>query len=139
MQSTRVILYHNQSTSARLRFLRFDYDSVCAFEGLPKLAMLMDEDDSNSVLLHPANVIKQTVEQLGIDEGALEIDAEFQACVDIADGPVNVFLAHFTSIDPPFELAEKLDARFIDLTQARDLAPVELQLLRKAYEQVMGG
>jgi hypothetical protein len=136
---TRVILYHNQATSARLRFLRFPYDSVCAFEAMPKLAMLMDDDDEHSVLLHPAKVLQQTTQQLAIAAEALEIEAEYQACVDVAAGPINVFLARFTSIDPPFALAEQLGATFIDLTQARDLAPVELQLLRRAYELIMGG
>jgi len=135
----RVILYHNQATSARLRFLRFSYDSVCAFEALPKLAMLMDDDDVDSVLVHPAQVMQQTTQQLGIAAEALEIEAEYQACVDVAAGPIHVFLVRFTSIDPPFALAEKLDATFIDLTQARDLADVELQLLRRAYELIMGG
>lgn len=138
MNQNRVILYHNQATSARLRFLRFPYHSVCAFEAMPKLAMLMD-DDEMPVLIHPAKVVEQTAQQLAIDSEELEIDAQYQACVDVADGPITVFLLRFTAIDPPFALAEELQASFIDLTQARDLADVELQLLRKAYELIMGG
>lgn len=139
MHQSRVILYHNQSTSARLRFLRFSYNSVCAFEQLPKLALLMDDNDRNSVLIHPARVIQQTAQQLAVNIEDLEINAEYQACVDVPNGPISVFLARFTSIDPPFELAEKLRSSFIDLTQARDLEQVELQLLRKAYELILGG
>jgi hypothetical protein len=52
---------------------------------------------------------------------------------------IPVFLARFTSIDPPFEIAERLDAEFIYLTQAADLVRLELDLLRSAYETIMGG
>jgi len=139
MQQSRVIFYHNQATSARLRFLRFSYDSVCAFQALPKLAMLMDDDELSSVALHPAAVLRQAQQQLGLGDAELEAEAEYRACVDVAGGPVNILLARFTSIDPPFALAEKLQARFIDLTEARDLHEVELLLLRKAYELILGG
>ena len=54
-----------------------------------------------------------------------------------ADGG-DVYLAHFTSIDPPFEAAEAAGAAFIDLTQARGLPAAELALLRLAYEHVLG-
>jgi hypothetical protein len=139
MQQSRVIFYHKQSTSARTRFLRFHYHAVCAFEPLPKLAMLMDEDETPDVVLHPAMVIKQAEQQFGLSTGELEAEAEYNACVDVAGGPVNVLLARFTSIDPPFALAEKIDAKFIDLTEARDLTEVELALLRRAYELILGG
>ncbi len=138
MQQTRVILYHNQATSARLRFLRFAYHSVFAFEPLPKLAMLLEDNDS-AVAVHPAAVMKKVAQQLGITTKDLEAEAEFQARVDVAGGPVTILLARFTSIDPPFAMAKNIQADFIDLTQARDLTQVELELLRKAYELILGG
>jgi hypothetical protein len=52
--------------------------------------------------------------------------------VDAPEGLIEVFLARFTSIDPPFDWAEQHGARFIDLTQARGLRDVELQILRRA-------
>ena len=76
---------------------------------------------------------------MGLSFGDIEAEGEYRACVDVANGPVNIFLARFTSIDPPFELADNCRASFIDLTQARDLPQVELELLRKAYELIMGG
>ena len=139
MQQTRVILYHKQATSARLRFLRFPYNSVCAFKPLPKLSMLMDDEAAMNVAIHPAKVMQQTEQQLGLTSDELEVDGEYQACVDVAGGPVNILLAHFTTIDPPFWLAESLHADFVDLPEARDLPQVELELLRKAYELIIGG
>jgi len=99
----------------------------------------MDDEEGSLVSIHPASVIKQTEEQLGLLTGDLEVEGEYQASVDVADGQINILLARFTSIDPPFELAENIQASFVDLTQARDLAQVELELLRKAYELIMGG
>jgi len=137
-QKFRVIFFHNQATSARLRFLRFSYNSVCAFEPLPKLAVLLDDGYQPEVLIHPTNIIQQAEKQLGLSSADLQAEGEYKACVDIAGGPVTILLARFTGIDPPFALAEKLQASFVDLPGARDLAPVELQLLRKAYELIIG-
>ncbi len=138
MNPCRVILYHKQATSAWLRFLRFANHSVCAFEPLPKLSMLMDDVPEQSLVLHPAPIIRDTEQQLGLNPGDLEAEGEYQELVDVAGGPINILLARFTSIDPPFDLAERLQGRFIDLPDARDLTDTELLLLRKAYELLIG-
>jgi hypothetical protein len=138
MNSCRVILYHKQATSAWLRFLRFANHSVCAFEPLPKLSVLMDEVPERALVLHPAPIIRDAEQQLGLNPGDLEAEGEYQELVDVAGGPVNILLARFTSIDPPFDLAERLQGRFIDLPDARDLSDTELLLLRKAYELLIG-
>lgn len=70
---------------------------------------------------------------------ALEVQAGFRASVETDDDVIPVFLARFTSIDPPFEIAARLDAEFIHLIQARDLDRLELDVLRRAYEIIMGG
>lgn len=101
--------------------------------------MLMDEEDAPMLAIHPAAVIQQTQQKLGLRKGELEAEGEYHACVDVAGGPVNILLARFTSIDPPFELAQALQGEFVDLPQARDLPQVELELLRKAYELIIGG
>lgn len=139
MQKPRVILFHKQATSARTRFLRFSYNSVCAFEALPKLAMLMDDEIASTIAVHTAAVMKETEQRLGLEADSLQVETEYQACVDIAGGPLRIFLAGFSSIDPPFDLAKQHHARFIDLPEARDLPQVELELLRKAYELLLGG
>ena len=138
MNPCRVILYHKQATSAWLRFLRFANHSVCAFEPLPKLSVLMDEVPERVLVLHPAPIIRDAEQQLGLNPGDLEAEGEYQEMVDVAGGPINILLARFTSIDPPFDLAERLQGRFIDLPDARDLMDTELLLLRKAYELLIG-
>jgi len=57
----------------------------------------------------------------------------------VPDGCIQVFLARFTTIDPPFAAAATQGAEFVELPQARNLPSTELLLLRKAYELVIGG
>lgn len=134
----RVILYHKQATSARTRFLKFSHDSVCAFESIPKFAQLVDRE-AVSTLLHPAAALKEVEEELGLDQGTLKAETEYRHNVEVPGGSLQVILANITTIDPPFELAEKVNAHFIDLTQARGLPQIELELPRHAYELVLGG
>jgi hypothetical protein len=134
----RVILYHKQPTSARTRFLRYGYDSVCASEPLPPLSQLV-EGNGDGTALHPTAVLQGLEEKMGLAAGSLKADAEFQQKVEVPDGSIPIILAAFTSMDPPFEAVEQAGAAFIDLTQARDLPAIELELLRKAYEVILGG
>ena len=53
-------------------------------------------------------------------------------------GPLSIYLLRLQSIDPPFGAAEQVGGCFVELTGARDIAPVELELLRRAYVHVMG-
>ncbi len=134
----RVILYHKQSTSARTRFLRYGYDSVCAPNSLPTLSQLV-EGQGDGTALHPTAVLQALEQQLDLPAGSLKADAEFQHQVEVPGGSIPIILAAFTTMDPPFDAAEQAGARFIDLTQARDLPAIELALLRKAYEVILGG
>jgi len=134
----RVILYHKQSTSARTRFLRFDDRTVCAFEPLPMPAQLLEEPSHNTVI-HPAAVLHTVEQRLGFAAGTLKAEGEYRHRVEIPGGQVQIILANIATIDPPFEQAESAGAGFIDLTQARGLPQVELELLRHAYELVLGG
>jgi hypothetical protein len=134
----RVILYHKQATSARTRFLKFGHDSVLAFSPLPNLAQLSTSDSSDAVM-HPAAAVQEVERTLGFDAGALKAEGEYHKSVEVPGGHIQVVLAAITSIDPPFDLAAKAGASFIDLTQARGLPRVELELLRGAYELILGG
>jgi hypothetical protein len=110
----RLILFHKQKTSARTRFLRFA-DTVLSFGPLPVAE-----------------------ERMALPAGSLEVIADFQMDMETADGTVPVLLAGFTSIDPPFAAAEAIGARFAPITEARGVPPVELELLRHAYEVLIG-
>lgn len=134
----RVILYHKQATSARTRFLKFSHGSVCAFETIPKLAQLVDKQPDNTVL-HPAAVLHKVEQTLSLDAGTLAAETDYRHSVEVPGGSMQILLARIDSMDPPFDRAEKIGAQFIDLTQARGLPQIELELLRYAYELVLGG
>ena len=136
--SLRVIMYHKSPTSARTQFLLQD-DSVCLPERIPKLAQLMDglQTRTEKVVAHPSPLLRYVTEWLALPQDAMELDEEFCERVDVAGGPLTVYLARFTSIDPPFEAAERIGGRFIALTEGRGLAPAELDLLRRAYTVIM--
>jgi hypothetical protein len=134
----RLILYHKQATSARTRFVRFA-DSLLAFTALPPLAVVCPEDAAQSAVVpHPAPLLRQAEQRLGLSHGDLRAEADFYAEVDTPDGIVAVLLAEFTSIDPPFAAVAEAGGRFVAITEARGLPAVELELVRRAYTVIIG-
>lgn len=133
----RLILIHKQATSGRLRFLCLN-SGILAFSPLPDVSALRDEDYSPKVQFHPTVLIREAEIHLGLPEGAIEPLADFQAWVDTPEGDVPVLLAAFAGIDPPFAAAERCKARFIAITESRQLSEVERNLLRRAYEHILG-
>jgi hypothetical protein len=135
---TRLVLFHKQGTSARTRFLRFA-DSLLAFAPLPAGAVLRAETEAQgNVLPHPASLLKQAEERLGLPPGSLLVEPEFCALADTPQGEVQILLAGFTTIDPPFVAANDIGGRFIAITEARGLPPLELELARRAYTVILG-
>ncbi len=138
----RLVMYHKQATSARTRFLRLPSVGVCAFGGLPQLSSVVERKalaQRKEVRPHPAAMVTWAERLLSLPSGSLEVEGEFAELVDVPEGPLWIFLARFTSIDPPFEQAEAVSGRFVDLTQSRDLPAPQLELLRRVYCHVMGG
>ncbi|EXJ16577.1 hypothetical protein [Imhoffiella purpurea] len=138
MPAPRLIMYHKHPTSARTRFLKLPYGGVCGFEALPEGAELTSGGESENLVSHPAPLLRAAETQLGLPSGALEAESGYRCRVGWNDGTADIYLARFTSIDPPFEEATTHGSTFIDLTQARNLPPVELALLRLAYERILG-
>ena len=136
-ESPRLILIHKHGTSGRVRFLCLS-SGVVAFKPLPALSALRDEDYSPKIQCHPTAVVREAEIRLGLGEGAVEAVAEFQCWVDTPEGDVPVLLAAFTGIDPPFDAADRTHSRFISITESRQLSEVERDLLRRAYEHVLG-
>lgn len=134
----RAILFHKQATSARLRFLMFAHGSVCAIAAIPALAQVHEGEALNPVV-HPAPVLRELEREYGFPVDSLRVEEEYRNVVEVPHGKLQIMLVAIESVDPPFSLAESIGARFIELTQARGLPPVELELLRGAYELVLGG
>ena len=141
LASLRVIMYHKYPTSALTQFLMQD-EGVCLPGRLPKLAQLVDAhtprlSGTQKVVGHPSPLLRHVAEWLAIPSDQLELDEEFCEKVDVAGGPLTIYLARFASIDPPFDAAERVGGRFIALTEGRGLPPAELDLLRRAYTVIM--
>jgi hypothetical protein len=132
----RLILFHKQKTSARTRFLLFA-DTALAFGPLPASAAAQPVE-ATGLRLHPAARLQDAEQRLGLPAGSLEAVSDFHLEVPTDEGSVPVLLAAFTSIDPPFAAAEACGGRFAAITEARGLPPVELALLRHAYEVLIG-
>lgn len=130
-----LILYHKHPTSARTRFLRFAHGGICDSGPLPQDAELAPPP---TLCIHPAMPVRAAAAGFGLPTAALLPDASFRCGLRIGSREEQVHLGQFAGIDPPFEMAEACGARFIDLVQARRQPPVELKLLRMAYEHVLG-
>lgn len=134
-----ILLYHKQATSARTLFFQTSDHRVCLFEPFPKLAVMLDTDQAApSLVLHPAPLIADVENWLHLDKDSLLAELEYTEYVETPGGLVTVFLARFTHTDPPDDLIKSRGGRFISITEARDLPPVELELLRRAYTCILG-
>jgi hypothetical protein len=139
MNPPRLIMYHKQSTSGRTRFLRLGHGGVCGLARLPADAELSGEAAvPSTVVAHPAPLLRAAESYLGLPAGSLATDTDFRHRIAFDGAESQVFLARFTTTDPPFDAAAAQGATFIDLTQARGLPAVELGLLRHAYESILG-
>lgn len=133
----RLLIAHKQKTSGRLRFLKLPWGTL-AFEPLPRLATLIEEPPAAKVAHHPAFVIQAAEQWLNLPAGSFEHEAPFRACVDTPAGPVTVYLLSLTTIDPPFAEAQVLGGSFAAITELAGAMPAEMELLRLAYETLLG-
>lgn len=132
------LLYHKHPTSAMTRFLCFSYGSVVGFEPLPALSQFTTLDRDAAVSLHPATLAVEAESRLGLERHTLVPQAGYRGAIETPEGIHPVVLLQFPEYDPPEELLESQGARFILITQARSMAPVDLELLRSAYELILG-
>ncbi|PKO59046.1 MAG: hypothetical protein CVU25_03090 [Betaproteobacteria bacterium HGW-Betaproteobacteria-19] len=129
MNDLALVLFHKQSTSARLRFARFG-DSM--------LAARLEAPADEGVLPHPGALTARATDLLGLPAGALQLDTEFEAEMLAPGGTVSVRLAHFTDIDPPFDALDSAQGRFVSITETRGIPDPERDVLRLVYEHVIG-
>lgn len=138
LAANRLVFLHKHGVSARTRFLRFADGGICGFTPLPRDATLAPRAD-RAVELLPTALLAAAARRLGIAASGLALEADFAVDAFVGGDRVQVHLARFTDRDPPFDLAERIGARFIDLSAARGMYPASLALMRDAYEVVIGG
>jgi hypothetical protein len=134
MLTPRLLCFHKQGTSARTRFVRWPH-GMLAFAPLPADSTLQKSAPARR---HPADLLRSAAQRLGLPDAALAAMTEFDAALATPHGEIPVLLIQFTTLDPPFAAVEALGGKFIAITEARDCPSVELQLLRNAYEILIG-
>lgn len=131
----RLLCCHKQSTSARTRFVRWPH-GMLAFAPPPAGATL--QKSAPAARQHPAATLLDAARRLGLPEDSVRAETEFAATLETSDGEIPVVLAYFTTQDPPFAAVEKQGGKFVAITEARDVGEIELALLRRAYEILLG-
>jgi hypothetical protein len=140
----RFIVFHKQGTSARTLFLRMKNGSVILPQPFPFLSSPLEPDaraDENGCAHygHPATLAQNLAAVLGLPPENLAVETDFLEPVEIPGATVMVYLARLTTIDPPRAHFAETDGRFCAITELRGGHPVEMALLRKAYELILGG
>ncbi len=137
MENDRLIIYHKHPTSARVMFFVLN-GSICQFDGLPPSSKIVESSISEEgVVDYPEKLIASSKKRLGLSDNILEIEKTFQAIVQSSASTVKVYLAAFTTVDPPREQLADLEGKFISITEARSLPSIEIELLGLAYSFLM--
>ena len=137
MDNKRLIMYHKQATSARILFFALN-GSVCHCDGLPPESKIVDSSiDEDRVIDYPETLIPSIKKRLEISSNILEIEKNFMAIAKSEDLALDIYLACFTTIDPPREQLKHLEGKFITIIEARTFPAIELELLRLAYSFLM--
>jgi hypothetical protein len=139
-EGVRVLFFHKQRTSARLRFLVFA-SGLLAPESLDPTAVLFADGapaTGGKVVVHPAAAAVACAEHFGLARGELRIDGEFRLHGEELGQPFTLLLAEFATIDPPFDHAARVGGRFVAITEARGLGNAEREALRLAYAHILG-
>lgn len=134
------VVFHKQKTSARTRFLIQGRDVVFP-AGLAEDHSLTDGDDPDApsvkLLPHPAAGIASLASLLDLPPSAFRVEAAHLGRV-VEDEQAPVWLVEVTTIDPPLENALRMGGRFISIMEARQSPAVQRELLRRAYERILG-
>lgn len=141
LSNHRLVLYHKHPSSGRTLFLRLD-QTVCQFEGLSAEARVVESHIGGSQVSEEtvellSDSLAKAEQRLGLASGSLTVDREFDVAVDDSNQLLQIYLARFTTTDPPIDQLAEQAGKFIALTDARRLPPTELELLRLAYTAIM--
>lgn len=138
LEHNRVILCHFDSYSCALNFARYD-DSILAPAPLSSHARAMDAPATATAHHEAGPVLDALAAKYGLDAAQLRIDDEFEAWLADNSHPVRVHLIRFTALDAPHAAIEPLGGVFKPISQMRGMPPIELNLMRRVFNLIMGG
>lgn len=138
-KNSRVILYYNGAISALTLFVQHPDESVCTPSPLPALSAVLEEDEMPLNIVHtpPAGIVSAISKAMSLPANLLQANTAYREQVDTPSGIITVYLAHFTTLDPPHHLMAGKGCKFRTLTELRNRPPAEIELLRRAYVLVM--
>ncbi len=140
MANNHLILYYRGDISALTLFCQQPTGSIC-FPPLPALSEVVEEDEMTAQddISVPTLQIKALREKYQLDEDFLVADSDYYQQVSTPQGIVNVYMARFKVLDPPYQ---ELSAHTLELKTITDLMgrpPAEMELLRRAYTCLIEG
>jgi hypothetical protein len=130
----RMVLCHKHPVSARLHFLIPQREGVVLPLPLPPLAVFAKGAADNLIQAHPASALRHLQQDLGILQ-ALQFVGEFQVSLEVPGMLLPVYLVALAGYDlcsPP------VGTRWIELTQSIGMPWLDRELLRRAYEVLIG-
>jgi hypothetical protein len=137
----RLLLYYKGDISALVLFAQQSHGSVCFPEPLPDLSSPLEANEvpDDKISLHPAMLVNQLNQLLGLEADLLKVESGFCESIDSPGGVITVHMARFMLLDPPHQIMQSLDCRMRTLPELRGRPPAEMELLRRAYVKVMEG
>lgn len=132
----RILLCHKHPFSARLRFLIPEQrgQGVLVPEPLPSLAVIAEPGQDAAVLSHPATALSRLAQRMPLDE-RFEIFSEFHLRMEVPEGVMPVYMGLLSG----FEICPAPEGmRWIDLTQSIGMPWLDREILRRAYETLVG-
>lgn len=137
----RLLLYYKGDISALVLFVQHANGSVCFPEPLPALSSAMENTPAAmpKVSLHPAQLLHHVNQSMNFAADLLKLQNGFTEFIDSPGGPITLHLARIMRLDPPHSLLESRHCRLKTLPELRRQPPVEIELLRRVYVNVMEG
>lgn len=137
----RFLLYHLHPLSSRLLFVRHATGSVLTPRPLPFLSSPV-EDAGSGPTLDPILQLRlgmQIHAGLGFEPGTLLVERGFLRRAEIPRALVDIYLAKFSALDAPHDEVRAKGGEFHPITELQGCHPVEMAVLRWAYEFLLGG
>ncbi|GAB4063170.1 hypothetical protein [Uliginosibacterium sediminicola] len=139
LQANRLILCHFDSYSTALVFARWPDGSLLAPAPLPATASLV-EAPAELASVHAAQpVCAAGIAQLALDEAELVYVGDFDAWAASEEGLIRIHLLRFTNFEAPAHRIEGAGGVFRPISALRGAAAIELPLVRKVFDLIMGG
>jgi hypothetical protein len=137
-EHNRVILCHFDSYSAASVFARYGA-SVLAPAPLPPDANPMSAPSDIAAQHADNTVMDALIARYGYAAKDLTHTAAFQEWMGSATGPIRIHLLRFTTFEAPRSAIEPHGGLFKPISEMRGTPMIELNLLRRAFDLVMGG